>query len=197
MTAKYIALFFIYSLLGWLLELLFTFINTKKYINRGCLIGPYCPIYGFGCILLNLILNKYTNNIIILFIVTFVICTILEYLTSLILEKIFNLRWWDYSRYKYNINGRVCLETMLPFSILGTIVIKYLNPMFINLLDKIPIKHLFIIDIILITIISIDMLFSIYFTILAKKKKKISKKDATEEIKYNTYKEVINKVKKK
>ena len=107
MFYKCFILFIIYSILGWSLEVLLSLYEHKRFINRGFLIGPYCPIYGAGSILLTLLLTNYENNIIILFILSMVICGILEYFVSFILEKIFKLRWWDYTNMKFNINGRI------------------------------------------------------------------------------------------
>lgn len=111
----YFLLFFIYSVMGWILEITCKFIEYKKFANRGFLIGPYCPIYGFGALFITLFLGRYSNDIIALFVMTILICGVLEYFTSYIMEKIFKLRWWDYSRRKYNINGRICLDTLIPF----------------------------------------------------------------------------------
>ena len=107
------------------MEVTLTLITDKKFVNRGFLLGPCCPIYGCGCILLNLLLHNYTNNILVLFILTMFTCSLLEYITSFLMEKIFKLRWWDYSQMKFNINGRICLETMTPFSILGVLTIVF------------------------------------------------------------------------
>lgn len=125
---KYFSLFLVYSFIGWLIEIVETFIKEKRIINRGFLIGPYCPIYGTGCLLLVTLLNKYKNDPITLFVMTIVICSILEYTTSYIMEKLFKARWWDYSKFKFNINGRICAETMIPFGILGVLVVYYINP---------------------------------------------------------------------
>lgn len=132
---KYFALFIIYSFIGWLMEVTLTIIKDKKIINRGFLIGPYCPIYGTGCLLLITLLNKYKNDIVILFIMSIVICSILEYTTSYVMEKLFKARWWDYSRFKFNINGRICLETMIPFGLLGVLVVYYINPFLLKIIN--------------------------------------------------------------
>lgn len=108
MFYSYCILFFIYSLIGWLMEVLLTLYNEHKFVNRGFLLGPCCPIYGFGCIILYLLLKPYTNNVIVLFILTLFTCSVIEYITSYFMEKIFHLRWWDYSNLKYNLNGRIC-----------------------------------------------------------------------------------------
>lgn len=136
----YILLFFIYSILGWFIEVVRLYLNPKirRLINRGFLIGPYLPIYGFGVLAITILLGKYENDIPALFWLSMITCGIIEYITSYIMEKLFNARWWDYSKRKFNINGRICLETLLPFGIAGVLVISFLNPIFINLINKLP-----------------------------------------------------------
>lgn len=180
MFYSYCILFFIYSLIGWLMEVLLTLYNEHKFVNRGFLLGPCCPIYGFGCIILYLLLKPYTNNVIVLFILTLFTCSVIEYITSYFMEKIFRLRWWDYSNLKYNLNGRICLETMLPFSVLGVLSIKYITPFLLNIITIS--KLTIIITIILLTIFIIDITISLTIVF---KLKFVSKKntDATYDIK--------------
>lgn len=135
---NYIALFFIYSFLGWLMESVGDTIKKKKFVNRGFLIGPYCPIYGVGVILITILLRKYNDDIWITFFMSLLICGTLEYLTSYIMEKLFKARWWDYSQRKFNINGRICLETLIPFGIAGTFIIYIANPFFLKYINMIP-----------------------------------------------------------
>ena len=106
----YILLFFIYSFMGWILEEIYAFYIHKKFINRGFLMGPLCPLYGVGCLALTFILHKFSNNILLLFVLSMIICSAIEYLIGYLLEKIFSLRWWDYSDEKYNLDGRICLK---------------------------------------------------------------------------------------
>ena len=127
--AQYFLLFMIYSVAGWILEVTCKLIEYKRFINRGFLIGPYCPIYGWGAIFITILLHRYTDDWIALFFMSVITCGILEYLTSYVMEKLFHARWWDYSRRKYNINGRVCLETLIPFGILGLAVMYVTNPL--------------------------------------------------------------------
>ncbi len=131
-------LYLVYSFIGWIIEVVGELIKHKKFVNRGFLIGPYCPIYGFGAIAITLNLTRYYNNLIVLFTMAILICGLLEYFTSFIMEKLFHARWWDYSNMKYNINGRICLETLVPFGILGVLIIQVLNPFFIRILSNIP-----------------------------------------------------------
>lgn len=183
MFYSYCILFFIYSFLGWIMEVTLTLITDKKFVNRGFLLGPCCPIYGCGCILLNLLLQNYVNNIIVLFILTMFTCSLLEYITSFLMEKIFKLRWWDYSQMRFNINGRICLETMTPFSILGVLAIKYATPFFITNINKLSEKKILIISIILITLFIIDVIISLTIVFKLKFVSKNIKKDSTLDIK--------------
>lgn len=183
MFYSYCILFFIYSFLGWIMEVTLTLITDKKFVNRGFLLGPCCSIYGCGCILLNLLLHNYTNNILVLFILTMFTCSSLEYITSFLMEKIFKLRWWDYSQMKFNINGRICLETMTPFSILGVLAIKYATPFFITNINKLSEKTILIISIILITLFIIDVIISLTIVFKLKFVSKNIKKDSTLDIK--------------
>lgn len=163
-------------------------IEAKKFINRGFLIGPYCPIYGWGAIIITLLLKKYTDDWIVLFFMSMITCGILEYATSYVMEKLFHARWWDYSKRKYNINGRVCLETLIPFGILGIVIMYVTNPFILKFLDKIPEQTLNVIAIILFTIFIIDSIISLKVvsnvrSTSTKLNKELSdKKDNTEEI---------------
>lgn len=166
MLAKYVILFFIYSIFGWLFENICQLIEQHKVSNRGFLIGPYCPIYGTGALLIHILLKRYVSDIVVLFIMSIIVCSILEYITSYIMEKTFNARWWDYSDKKFNINGRICLEASIPFGLLGTISLYFINPFIFYLLDKVPNNILTIIAIILSFIIALD--FSISLSIISK-----------------------------
>ena len=101
--------FMIYSFIGYLAEITCCSINNKKLIvNRGFCLGPYLPIYGSSSVIMNIFLAKYSKDIITLFVMSAFVCTLMEYMTSLILEKIFHARWWDYTEKKFNLSGRVC-----------------------------------------------------------------------------------------
>ena len=91
----YFFIFIIYTFLGWVLEVAFIFIKTKRFVNRGFLIGPACPIYGFGALIMMFYLTQYKDEPFTVFIMGAFICSTLEYITSYIMEKIFKARWWD------------------------------------------------------------------------------------------------------
>lgn len=177
----YILLFFTYSFAGWFMESFGGIFKEKKLINRGFLIGPYCPVYGVGVVAITILLSKYTNDLPILFILSILICGTLEYSTSYIMEKLFHARWWDYKNKKFNINGRICLETLIPFGIVGTLILYYVNPFFENIYMEIPSNIRMIITAFLSIVFVIDMIVS--FTIISSFKGEIfASKDNTEEI---------------
>lgn len=185
---SYILLFFVYSFLGWCLEVFCKLIDEHKFVNRGFLIGPYCPIYGFGALTMTIFLSKYLDDPVTLFIMIVLICSILEYLTSYILEKIYNTRWWDYTNYKFNINGRICLETMIPFGLFGMFIMYKTNPLFLNIINKIPTSISILLTILLIIIFIVDNIISSKTILEIQKinnniqKKILIKKDDTERI---------------
>ena len=135
-VCKYFLLFLFYSFLGWILEMVVCSIADKKVVNRGFLIGPYCPIYGSGCLLIISLLHKYQDDPFTLFIMAVIVCSLLEYFTSYIMEKLFKARWWDYSDRRFNINGRICLDNLVLFGVLGLLIFYVANPFFGGLIDR-------------------------------------------------------------
>lgn len=169
--------------MGWLVECIFCSITDKKIVyDRGFLLGPYCPIYGYGALYMYLVLSKYQNDPMVLFVMAVVGTSILEYFTSYWMEKVFKARWWDYSNQKFNIEGRICLLNSVLFGVLGLVFTYLINPNYLKLMNQIP-KNIFItIAIILFILFLIDNIIS--FTILAKLKLQVGniKKDSTSEI---------------
>ena len=153
------------------MEVILKSIENKKFINRGFLIGPICPIYGYGCLFIIILLKRFTSNIFILFLSSILVCSVLEYMTSLVMEKLFKARWWDYSKRKFNLNGRICLNTMIPFGILGIIMMYIINPfleaklLLINENIKIILAIVLLIIYIIDNIISFRLMFKISKTI--------------------------------
>ena len=128
-------LFIVYSITGWIIEVIATYPDTKCFVNRGFLIGPYCPIYGNCAIAMILLLHNIKDPI-LLFILSIIICSVGEYVTSYLMEKIFHARWWDYTKNKFNLNGRICLVNSLAFGVLGFLLIKFVNPFVVGLITK-------------------------------------------------------------
>ena len=177
-----VVLFLIYSFLGWIIETTWTLIVEKKFVNRGFLIGPVVPIYGTGGMLIYLLAGLFMKKPIILFIMSMLVCSLLEYFTSYVMEKVFKTRWWDYSKRKFNINGRICLFNILCFGVMSMIIVYVANPFFLNIIHKIDPMVLKVVVVIL------SMLFIVDFGISTKiiyNFRGISKNvftDATEEI---------------
>ena len=178
-------MFIIYSFIGWIVDTVDILLTRKKLVNRGFLLGPVCPIYGVGVLLMIFLLSKFTDTPLALFVLAIFIFMILEYFTSYVMEKLFNARWWDYSDQKFNLNGRICLETTIPFGLGGMLVMYVVNPFITKLLDKIPQNIIIILGIILLVIFVVDCILS--FSVITKIKKAISNKygkckDDTEEV---------------
>lgn len=178
----YFMLFIVYSFIGWAIEVIGLIIEEKRFVNRGFLIGPYCPVYGVGGIIILTLLKKYMDDPIALFIMAIVVCSTLEYFTSYIMEKLFKTRWWDYSNYKYNINGRVCLEIMWLFGVLTCFVVYVINPPLIGFLESLPHIVFNIISYSLMVIFLVDNIISFKVISNVKVSTKNVKKDSTEEM---------------
>ena len=188
----YFLMFIFYSFLGWIMEVIFTRITEGKWVNRGFLIGPICPIYGVGLLLITNLLDGYTKKPLVLFILAIFICMVLEYFTSYIMEKLFNARWWDYSDMKYNINGRICLETTIPFGLGGLFIMYVIYPLSFKVLDMFSYNTLVILAFILLILFLVDVIIS--FNAISKIKGYFldKYKDDTEEVNKSVRDYLIN-----
>lgn len=178
----YFLLFISYAFLGWCMEVICKLIETKKFIDRGFLIGPYCPIYGWGALAITLLLQRYKSDPLVLFVMSTLICSVIEYFTSYFMEKKYHARWWDYSNKKFNINGRICLETLIPFGILGVVIMYVTNPLLLDLYQAIPQGLLPILSILLFLGFIIDNIVSSNVIASIHVEGSRLKKDNTEEI---------------
>lgn len=172
LTTIYQLIFFfiIYSIAGWILESIYKSILEKKPINSGFMFGPYCPIYGFGAIIMIALLQNIKSDITLLFIVSFVVLTLWEYVVGVILEKVYHTKYWDYSNNRININGRVCLLNSVYWGILGVIFTRVVHPQVAKLTLLIPSNTLFYIDLIIGLIMIVDATISgINFNLISKK----------------------------
>ena len=175
-------LFIIYSFLGWCMEMVVCYIATKEWVNRGFLIGPICPIYGCGCLLIILLLDRYLKDPIVLFVMAMLLCSLLEYFTSYLMEKLFKARWWDYSHKKYNINGRICLDNIFAFGILGLLMMYLVNPFVVKILEYVSLNINNVMAIVIAIIFIIDNLISLKVISSFKSVAKSVHKDSTAEI---------------
>lgn len=135
---NYILLFFTCACLGWLMEVACKAVQFRRFINRGFLIGPYCPIYGFGAVMITAMLSSSSDKPAAVFALAMVIAGTLEYVTSFAMEKLFHARWWDYSHKAFNLNGRVCAGTLIPFGVMGLVMVYRVKPLCFRLYDGLP-----------------------------------------------------------
>ena len=136
-TTTYILLFFTFSIIGWLWEVLLHLINQGEFVNRGTMYGPWLPIYGFGGVAILILLKKFRDKPFQLFISAFILCGIVEYGTAWYLETFKHLKYWDYTGYFFNIQGRVCLEGLIVFGLGGCGFTYIVAPILDNLYQKI------------------------------------------------------------
>ncbi len=188
-------LFFGYSVLGYIVEIIFcTFHEKKVVVNRGFLLGPYLPIYGVGAIVIIYWLYRYQNDIVALFIMGAVVCSFVEYFTSLIMEKLFKIRWWDYSHMKLNLNGRICLSNSVLFGLGGILIMKVINPFYMRFLSSIPSFLFYFIGGFFFVVFLADVILSIVILVQLKLNSNMfMNKDATEEIKQRVHDTLMKK----
>ncbi|MGE4484853.1 MAG: hypothetical protein AB7C97_07060 [Oscillospiraceae bacterium] len=134
----YMMLFLIYSFLGWCCEVVYAAVNHGKFVNRGFLNGPICPIYGFGVIAVIFCLEPVSGSLVLLFIGSVLLTSTLEFVTGYILEKAFHDKWWDYSENPVNIKGYICLKFSLMWGFACVFVIRIIHPIIEGVVIKLP-----------------------------------------------------------
>ena len=127
MQDKIIFYFILYSFLGWCLESIYKSILQRKPVNSGFLYEPFCPMYGIGAVIL-IVLGDISENVVVIFFMSFLIFSVWEYIVAVILEKLFKTKYWDYSNIRFNIKGRVCLKNSIYWGILGVVMIFIIQP---------------------------------------------------------------------
>ena len=158
---KLAILFYMCSIIGYIYEMILCLIYNGKFLSHGILYGPWLPIYGTGALLISL-LNKYRKHPVLIFILSFFITGILEYICGFLLLKFLNLRLWDYHNWFLNINGFVSLFSSIGFAIGGLIIIYGLLPLIKMIIKKINNKYLNVIISILNSLFTIDILATIF-----------------------------------
>ena len=142
-------IFIIYAFIGWCTEVSYDALYTGKFVNRGFLNGPYCPIYGCGVVIVVAILTPLKENLLILFAGSFLLTSVLEYITGYILEKVFHNKWWDYSDKPFNIKGYVCLKFSIYWGLACTFIMDIIHPIIYAAIRFIP----FVLGVVLLSII--------------------------------------------
>lgn len=131
-------IFLIYGFVGWCTEVIFAAVNSGKFVNRGFLNGPICPIYGFGILAVVRLLKPFGNNILLLFVGSVLITSGLEYITGFLLEKLFHQKWWDYSDVPFNIQGYICLKFSLLWGLACMFTVEIIHPLVIKFIHLLP-----------------------------------------------------------
>ena len=155
-------IFILFSFIGWISEVIYVGVTSAhKFVNRGFLHGPICPVYGFGGVVILMLPPSLYATWIPLFLASMILCTTVEYFVSWLMEKLFHTRWWDYSHYKIQLNGRICLLNSILFGFLGVVVIHFVYPLMIDLLNSLGQKVINVSGVIILAVLSVDIFFTV------------------------------------
>lgn len=155
-------LFFAYSSIGWVCECIYCSVPQKQFVNRGFLTGPVCPVYGFGALLVLFLLRPFSAQPAMLFLSGIAVTSILEYITSVILQKLFNMKWWDYSDHPHNINGRVCLLNSMLFGVMSVILVLFIHPRIMHVIQSMSFSMVLVVGSSLTTLLVVDLIISVH-----------------------------------
>ena len=190
--ATWFLIFIIYSFAGWCMEVLISLVLRKKLINRGFLVGPICPIYGVGALLLSAVLDANEPPLVI-FCVAFVGSAVLEYLASFVMERLFRVRWCDYTERPYNLKGRICLESIRSFGIIGVLMLKLITPALIGLFQSLPPTILILSASIVFFTVLCDIALSLWLILNVRITVGTVERDATDEISHRVQEILMDK----
>lgn len=153
--------FLCYSAAGWLCESIYCSIPERRWINRGFLFGPVCPVYGVGALIAAALLAPIAWSIPLLFLCGAVLMSVVEYLTGWLLETLFHAKWWDYSDQKWNLQGRVCLHNSILFGLMCTALVRWIHPLIAGWMENIPQGWLLPVGGALFAVFAADAVFSV------------------------------------
>lgn len=131
-------LYFIYSFIGWCGEVCVAAIHKKRFINRGFVSGPLCPIYGAGAVAFSVFLPELKGNIFFLFLGGVILASFIEFATGALMEKVFHKKWWDYSKIRFNFEGYICLRYSLLWGIFAVLLVYFVNPFLTSVTAFLP-----------------------------------------------------------
>ncbi len=180
-----ILLFFSYAFIGWCIEVTLKYFQFHRFINRGFLTGPWLPIYGSGAVLITIAVKgaaPLESSIGTTFVLSFLLCGLLEYLTSYFLEKRFHARWWDYSQKPMNLHGRVWIGNLILFGLGGVLIVNLINPLLERVSRHLSLPAQEVLALSLSAIFIADYVMSHFVLKLVKTGVEGSKADNTEEI---------------
>lgn len=174
-------IFMTYAFGGWAMEVIISLLQRRKLVNRGFLVGPICPIYGVGALLLSLVVSSDESPLAI-FCVAVVGSAVLEYSVSYIMEKLFRVRWWDYTDQPFNLNGRICAESVLAFGVIGVLILKIINPALLALYSSMPQFLMLLLAAVLAAWLIFDVALSLWLMLGIRVTVGTVQRDATDEI---------------
>lgn len=154
---RIILLFFLYSFIGWLWETIYCSLKAKHFVYRGFLIGPITPIYGFGILGVVYFLRPLHEQVIPLFFAAALLVTVLEYVTSYLLERFFHASWWDYKEVPLNINGRVALPISLFWGVCCVLIVRFVHPQMLEIVQTLSARVGCLLPVFLLMVLSFDM----------------------------------------
>lgn len=165
--------FFIYGFIGWCTEVAFAAAQQRKFVNRGFLNGPICPVYGIGVVCVVEILRPVENRMVLLYLSSVILVTAIEWLTGFLLETLFHHKWWDYSDIPMNLNGYVCLPFSLIWGVCCVVIVRYIHPFLYHLIQMPPRW----IGLVVLLVLSVAMAADLYVTVasLLKLNKRLEK----------------------
>lgn len=196
-------IFIIYAVIGWCTEVSYAALDTGKFVNRGFLNGPYCPVYGCGVVIVVSVLTPLKDNLLILFFGSFLLTSTLEYLTGFVLEKVFHNKWWDYSNKPFNIQGYVCLKFSIYWGLACTFVMDVVHPAIYKFITVIPHILGIVLLVILMTAFTVDVCVTVATILNFNKRLRLMEDMAgkmhqlSDEIGENIYEGVANVIEKK
>ena len=165
-AVKTVYWFFLYGCIGWCVEVVYAAVKEHKLVNRGFLCGPICPIYGFGMVGLVYSVqliplpDSGSMSAVSIFFIGMVLTTAIELVGGWVLYKLYHIRWWDYSKMKYNLGGYICPQFSLLWGLGSVLMIKVVHPLLARGSNPMPFRVMLILDIVLLIIFVVDVIVS-------------------------------------
>ena len=148
--------FVIYAFLGWILETVYCSVRERRFVARGFLYGPVCPIYGVGVLMMLCWFAPFTGQPLLFYVIATVCMSAWEYLVAWILETTTHIKYWDYSDRKFNLHGRICLSISLTWGVLAYLVIFWIHPVVAGLVERLSLFTIYVADVVLLVLLVAD-----------------------------------------